>query len=497
MDQENETNLNALAEQLNAKIDTKANITDVTEAFEKVREDLGETNGRVKVLEEKPFVLYDDIANEENPERKAITLKNGDCILGTKQDGTTVNLGMVSKWNVADFGSKALHANINTAEIVTINDKDAVITDKNLGQIIAQGENTRIDVEEVEQAGFKFNKYTVNALTNDKLAIADYEADKADHEVEVEAIKADIAIRATQADLDTTDGKIAAVIAQLQALEAKYNEVRLSNVEIISVYDDDNNYYVDGEKDYILSGQVEAPLNLTAKSVTLRDMAVNAAVVTSKTTGDFNMKTVEIDGVYNRKVQGNSVVNIHSDSYVTIRDCIINPENAYNGLEIGLTTGLAKGIIIDNVDFAGSFSNNAINIFGTAENCVVTISNCHFESVSQMLRLSNRTGAHVTVNLINCTIDKCEPTGAYAGLILCQDYTSADAEAVEANNLFAPELVTINMQNVIGPNGKLIAPENMADICGSGTEQQILYVYSGKTGVVAYDQSKYPTLNIQ
>lgn len=56
--------------------------------------------------------LSDDAENEENV-RKAIVLKNHDEILGTMTDGTQVNLAMVSKWDVADFGSAALPFNIN------------------------------------------------------------------------------------------------------------------------------------------------------------------------------------------------------------------------------------------------------------------------------------------------------------------------------------------------------------------------------------------------
>jgi hypothetical protein len=202
------------------------------------------------------------------------------------------------------------------------------------------------------------------------------------------------------------------------------------------------------------------------------------------------LNNVEVDGVYDKNTMGNSVMSIHSDSYVTIRDCVINPETSYNGLEIGLQEGLVKGVIIDNVDFDGVFTNNAISIFGTAENCIVTISNCHFNSVSNILRLSNRTGAKCTINLINCTCDTWE-TGTYAGAILCQDYTSQGQD-----NLFAPDKMTINIQNLIGPNGKIESVEDLSTVCGSKDNNQVLYLYTDGVGFVNYDETKYPTINI-
>lgn len=48
--------------------------------------------------------------------RKTIQLKNYDNISGIKTTGEGVNLAMVSKWDVADFGSTQLHINLNGSE---------------------------------------------------------------------------------------------------------------------------------------------------------------------------------------------------------------------------------------------------------------------------------------------------------------------------------------------------------------------------------------------
>ena len=66
---------------------------------------------------------------ESTPGRKHIVLKNHDSILGTATDGMTYNVAMVSKWDVADFGSSNLHLNLNSKDgIATINDDKAIAT---------------------------------------------------------------------------------------------------------------------------------------------------------------------------------------------------------------------------------------------------------------------------------------------------------------------------------------------------------------------------------
>lgn len=72
-------------------------------------------------------VEYKDFGyNGEN--RKTIQLANYDNISGIMTTGEGVNLAMVSKWDVADFGSTKLHANLNTSDTVTINDKEHIVT---------------------------------------------------------------------------------------------------------------------------------------------------------------------------------------------------------------------------------------------------------------------------------------------------------------------------------------------------------------------------------
>lgn len=71
--------------------------------------------------EETPFVIWD----YSTEERKHIVLNNHDSILGVGTDNVPYNLAMVSKWDVADFGSASLPMNLNSKDgVVTINDND-------------------------------------------------------------------------------------------------------------------------------------------------------------------------------------------------------------------------------------------------------------------------------------------------------------------------------------------------------------------------------------
>lgn len=65
-------------------------------------------------------VDWTDWPTDDNPDRKAIVLKNSDMLLGTDTNGHTYNLAMVNKWGVADFGSSELPFNINSSGRPTV-----------------------------------------------------------------------------------------------------------------------------------------------------------------------------------------------------------------------------------------------------------------------------------------------------------------------------------------------------------------------------------------
>lgn len=83
------------------------------------------------------FVKFDNVETTGNPGRKAITLKNHDLLLGTSINGTTYNLAMISKWDVADFGTNKLPINLNGSKArPTYNDKKEMALMDDLNDIL-------------------------------------------------------------------------------------------------------------------------------------------------------------------------------------------------------------------------------------------------------------------------------------------------------------------------------------------------------------------------
>ena len=79
-----------------------------------------------------------------------------------------------------------------------------------------------------------------------------------------------------------------------------------------------------------------------------------------------------------------------------------------------------------------------------------------------------------------------------------QDYTSKSVEAIQANNLFGPDKVTINVINCTHAGEKIVAPANIADVCGTkNAATQLFYIWSNEEGFVTYDAERYPVINIQ
>lgn len=398
------------------------------------------------------------------------------------------------KWAAAEEEIKAqINKLLDTFKdevIVLIDNKTSVIF-KYKGNVatvnLLPKQNNEIgDVYNVEDTGAN---YAWNGTEWDKLSeTLDLSKFLTNEQLELilEAYKKDI-----QKDIIADKGTIAVLNERLVLVEDKLDQLKKTNTEVVDAQTAVN--VNDSEKDFIVAGTINEKSAITGKSVTMKDTNVNAAVV-NITAGDVDIKDTNLNGAYDKATQGNTMISVHSNEYVTLRDCIINA-TGYNGLEIGLTTGNAKNILIDNVKFEGKFNNNAISIFGTADNAVITISNCHFKDVSNAIRLSNRTNTKATINIINCVCDKWV-AGQYAGLILCEDYTSGTAEREVENNLFGNSKIKINIQNLIKPDGtRLEKPENIADICGSGNNQ-IIYVYGDKQGLVAYDENKFPVINI-
>lgn len=294
--------------------------------------------------------------------------------------------------------------------------------------------------------------------------------------------------------LSHQDGNIQAMVLRIEELAARIEDLKSLDPEVVVFYEGGDTEYNNPIKDFQLSGLITSPAIITSNSVTLKEATQTATYLDFYADQDITIKQSTFEGSV-PKATSNAIMRLRANGYITLRDINMTIEKAYNAVECGLTEAVAKSIIIDNVDFNGPLSNNAINVFGMAEGGVVTVSNCHFKKVSNMIRLSNRLNTHWTLNIINCTCDEWETGSDYTGAILLQDYTNKSAEEVEAQNQF--NKLTINIQNLTKPDGTKLQPCDLSTICGTKDNNQILYVYDAYHGVRPYDVDVYPTINIQ
>ena len=316
----------------------------------------------------------------------------------------------------------------------------------------------------------------------------------------------------------TIPGQIQALLSRLQLLEAKVDESSRTDVQVVDVASitnatvgesgADSTVVVDEpsegkktitatDKDLVISSgnPITDVTTITAKSITIQEAVVDSARLDLKSTGSVGISNLSTTGTLSKDTS-NALTSINTPDYVRITDSTIG-SNSYNAIEIGLNSSILppKNVLIDNITFSGTLSNNAISLFGTQDNATVTISNVHVTGqLSNFLRLSNRTNTHLTVNLINCDIDTETADNPYKGIILLQDYSETSDDAAKAANRFGPDKLKINIINC-SLSGKKITPvDDLSTICGSKDANQLVYAYC--KSVWSYDANYYPSITI-
>lgn len=379
-------------------------------------------------------VKYKDIPSEQLPNRKAVELAKGDMLLGGGN-----NLVQLNRWGIVDLGTPVSPININTPK----------------GQ--------RPTVQEAGQSGPEANQ---------------------------------IAYVSDVAGLSNT---LEALNATVQILQSKVDVLTKTNTEVVSV-DGSAGELKDSSKDYIVSGSINENAEIVGKSISLKSIKVSDNARLKLNAGDVEAKDLNISGSF-PKANGNTVISVNNAEFIVFKDMVFDASEVYNGIEIGLASNsvLPKNILFDNCKFQGEFSNNAILVFGTQDNAIITLNNCYFEKISNALRISNKMNAKgVVVNINNCTVDQWDTRAPWQGFLILEDYTSKSDEEALANNLFAPEKITINFNNLVY-QGKKVMPEDVASVCGTKDENQVVYVCidSASDGnyVVAYNKNRYPTIN--
>lgn len=388
-------------------------------------------------------VKYEDTADSNLPERKAIVLKNGDVILGGNLEGGTSNLVQLNRWGVADFGSSSVPFNINTPKDV------------------------RPTVQEAGQSGPEVNQ---------------------------------IAYVSDVAGLSNT---LEALNATVQILQSKVDVLTKTNTEVVSV-DGSAGELKDSSKDYIVSGSINENAEIVGKSISLKSIKVSDDARLKLNAGDVEAKDLNISGSF-QKANGNAVISVNNAEFIVFKDMVFDVSEVYNGIEIGLASNsvLPKNILFDNCKFQGEFSNNAILVFGTQDNAIITLNNCYFEKISNTLRLSNKSNASgVVVNINNCTVDQWETRAPWQGFLICEDYTNKTEEEVNANNLFGDGKITVNFNNLVHAGVK-INPADPASVCGTKNESQVVMVcqdaVAGPEGdyCLSYDAAKFPVVSFK
>ena len=379
--------------------------------------------------------------------KKVITLDNDELInarsnseeLENKVDvnGKAISLIQLNRWNVVDVGSPYTLTNINTPDGV------------------------RPTIQEKSQSGPEAHKI------------------------------------AYLSDFENINDIVNSLSTNVKMLQMKLDAINKSNIEIIEITNDVIPEMVDAKKDYIISGNINTTANISGKSIELNNVSITNDARLKLNANDIEISDLNLNGDF-PKANGNSVIQINNAEFILFKDMVFDSNNVYNGIEIGLSktaTQQVKNIIFENCKFKGEFANNAILIFATENNSVITLNNCHFDKVSNALRISNKTNSkNVVININNCTIDGWDSNPEYQGFIIFEDYTNKTEEDVNTNNLFAPEKIKVNINNLVY-QGKKLAPTDMASVCGTANENQIIYVYADAIGLIAYDLNKYPNIN--
>ena len=381
--------------------------------------------------------------------KKVITLDNDELInarsnseeLENKVDvnGKAISLIQLNRWNVVDVGSPYTLTNINTPDGV------------------------RPTIQEKSQSGPEAHKI------------------------------------AYLSDFENINDIVNSLSTNVKMLQMKLDAINKSNIEIIEITNDVIPEMADAKKDYIISGNINTTANISGKSIELNNVSITNDARLKLNANDIEIRDLNLNGDF-PKANGNSVIQINNAEFILFKDMVFDSNNIYNGIEIGLSktaTQQAKNIIFENCKFTGEFANNAILIFATENNSVITLNNCHFDKVSNALRISNKTNSkNVVININNCTIDGWDSNPEYQGFIIFEDYTNKTEEDVNTNNLFAPEKIKVNINNLVY-QGKKLAPTDMASVCGTANKNQIIYVYADAIGLIAYDLNKYPNINFK
>lgn len=224
------------------------------------------------------------------------------------------------------------------------------------------------------------------------------------------------------------------------------------------------------------------------------------------------LENVKFTAPYERVREGDSVryncgINIQSEDSVIISNVTLTEEacagTRYNAVEIDLDNKVgARYIDIDGLNIEGKLINNGILIFNVQDDAVINIKNVHMKKCSNPIRFSNGLNAkNVTINIENMTVDEWDSSEAWRGLLILEDYTSANAAQAYERNLFAEDKVTVNIKNLVHA-GQKVMPTSDEEIFGYNEGRIVFRVLDGVDGnntniYSAETRGMYPTVKFE
>lgn len=305
-------------------------------------------------------------------------------------------------------------------------------------------------------------------------------------------------VRINEASINSIMNRLSLLSRRLEIVE---NTADIKFVDDATV----DNAYINTDKNLIVSdltmtSLVDSSWALIGSSVNVANSTANSvSIATTAIDGNVTIDGLTTTGSITQSVS-NAALIVSTNNDVVITNGNIG-QSGYNSIEIGLVNSAPKSILIKDCDFTGNMSNNAISIYALTDNTVVNIENCHFASVSNVIRWSNRTNATgIVFNIKNCTWDSLDANVDYRSVFLLQDYTSATADDVYTNDLFNSTKLTINFIDCVGTNGEPVvlgADETATDRFGTG-DDKLVYLYADRVGKISYTDhpEMYPTLTV-
>lgn len=435
---------------------------------------------------------------------KTIELANGDSLSGVNAEGVAgFNLAKVTPENKVEIGSAGMDLNLVGSEPRPLfNGSKGIALSEDLETKAAElQDNINLKASQSDLEAYMSATDTKVSELEEKIGNVPTKVSEFENDANYQsASQVDARIQEVVAGLSNT---LEALNATVQILQSKVDVLTKTNTEVVSV-DGSAGELKDSSKDYIVSGSINENAEIVGKSISLKSIKVSDNARLKLNAGDVEAKDLNISGSF-PKANGNTVISVNNAEFIVFKDMVFDASEVYNGIEIGLTSNsvLPKNILFDNCKFQGEFSNNAILVFGTQDNAIITLNNCYFEKISNALRLSNKSNASgVVVNINNCTVDQWETRAPWQGFLICEDYTNKTEEEVNANNLFGDGKITVNFNNLVHAGVK-INPADPASVCGTKNESQVVMVcqdaVAGPEGdyCLSYDAAKFPVVSFK